>query len=92
MSQNQQLGPVVGQGRYLILDALRGFSLMGIILANLSEFALWTFLSADQQAQMPTAVVDRVVRFLQYFLVDGKFYTIVSDSDLAPLLAWYTWN
>lgn len=28
MSQNQQLGPVVGQGRYLILDALRGFSLI----------------------------------------------------------------
>ena len=51
---------------------------MGIALANFPEFALWTFLSGDQQAAMPTATVDHVVRFLQYLLVDGKFYTIFS--------------
>ena len=51
---------------------------MGIALANFPEFALWTFLSGDEQAAMPTAEVDWVVRFLQYFFVDGKFYTIFS--------------
>ena len=51
---------------------------MGIVLANFPEFALWTFLSADEQAAMPTAGVDCMVRYVQYMLVDGKFYTIFS--------------
>lgn len=51
---------------------------MGIALANFPEFALWTFLSNSEQAAMPTAGVDQVVRFMQYLLVDGKFYTIFS--------------
>ena len=51
---------------------------MGIALANFPEFSLWTFLSGDEQAAMPTAGVDGIVRFLQYLLVDGKFYTIFS--------------
>ena len=59
--------------RYLILDALRGFALLGIILANFPEFSLWTF--ADPAAHTP---LDRVVRALQYFFIDGKFYTLFS--------------
>ena len=51
---------------------------MGIALANFPEFALWTFLSGEQQAAMPTAEIDQVVRYMQYLLVDGKFYTIFS--------------
>ena len=49
-----------------------------IALANFPEFALWTFLSPNEQAMMPTAEVDKVVRFLQFAFVDGKFYTIFS--------------
>ena len=51
---------------------------MGIALANFPEFGLWTFLSSEEQMAMPTACVDEIVRFLQYLLVDGKFYTIFS--------------
>ncbi|MBR2113491.1 MAG: DUF418 domain-containing protein, partial [Prevotella sp.] len=70
--------PTTAKERYVVLDALRGLALLGIALANFPEFALWTFLSADEQSAMPTAGVDRIVRFLQYMLVDGKFYTIFS--------------
>lgn len=70
--------PTTAKERHVVLDALRGLALLGIALANYPEFALWTFLSADEQGAMPTAGVDRVVRFLQYMLVDGKFYTIFS--------------
>ena len=70
--------PTTEKQRHLILDILRGFALMGIALANYPEFALWTFLNTEQQAAMPTAETDLVVRFLQYLLVDGKFYTIFS--------------
>jgi len=74
----EQAGPTTGKQRHVILDALRGLALMGIALANFPEFALWTFLGSEEQAAMPTANIDEIVRFLQYMLVDGKFYTIFS--------------
>ena len=70
--------PTTERERHVILDALRGIALLGIALANFPEFGLWTFLSTEQQSAMPTAGVDEVVKFLQYLLVDGKFYSIFS--------------
>ena len=72
------LSPTTAKERHVVLDAMRGMALLGIAMANFPEFALWTFLSADEQSAMQTAGVDRIVRFLQYMLVDGKFYTIFS--------------
>jgi len=71
-------GPISEKQRFLILDALRGFALMGIALANYPEFALWTFLSPTEQTDMATGGIDAVIRFFHYMLVDGKFYTIFS--------------
>ena len=71
-------GPTTEKERFAILDILRGLALLGIALANFPEFGLWTFLSAQEQTAMPTDGIDRVVRFLQYAFVDGKFYTIFS--------------
>ena len=78
MDKMTMTGPTAERERHLILDVLRGLALMGIALANFPEFALWTFLSGEEQAAMPTAGVDCVVRYWQYALVDGKFYTIFS--------------
>lgn len=72
------LGPTTEKQRYIILDALRGFALFTIILANFPEFGLWTFLSSEAQQSLPSAGIDKVVRFLQYFLIDGKGYTLFS--------------
>lgn len=52
------LRPTTAKERHVVLDALRGMALLGIALANFPEFALWTFLSADEQSVMPTAGVD----------------------------------
>lgn len=71
-----QMGPV--RKRITELDALRGFAILGIALANFPEFSLWTFLDSGTQAALPRSGADPVVRFLQYLLVDGKFYTIFS--------------
>lgn len=60
--------------RIVILDALRGFALLGIILANFPEFALWTFQSEKVQRAMDTAATDSNVQWLLSLLVDGKFY------------------
>lgn len=59
--------------RYVILDALRGFAILGIILANFPEFSLWTF--SDPSGWTAT---DKVTRAVQTFLVEGKFYTLFS--------------
>jgi len=64
--------------RYVELDALRGFAILGIILANYPEFSLWTFRSAEEVAAMPSACADHVIRWLQYIFIDGKFYTLFS--------------
>ena len=64
--------------RYVGLDALRGFAILGIILANYPEFSLWTFRSAEEVAAMPSAGIDHVIRWLLYIFVDGKFYTLFS--------------
>ena len=61
------------QKRYVILDALRGFAILGIILANFPEFSLWTF--SDPAGWTRT---DLVTRAIQTFFVDGKFYTLFS--------------
>lgn len=70
--------PVRSSERYIILDALRGFALLGIALANFPEFSLYTFLSAEATESLPAYEIDSIVRFLQYLFVDGKFYTIFS--------------
>lgn len=70
--------PVNSSGRYVILDVLRGFALLGIALANFPEFSLYSFLPGETAEAMPTACIDRIVHYLQYFFIDGKFYTIFS--------------
>ena len=75
---NERMAPVKTSKRYVILDALRGFAILGICAANYPEFSLYTFQSKEITDAMPTAAIDRVLRFLLYFLVDGKFYTLFS--------------
>lgn len=78
MQTNNRVAPIQAKERFVILDALRGFALLGICLANFPEFSLYTFQPAEVTAAMPSAAIDRVVRFIQYLFIDGKFYTIFS--------------
>lgn len=70
--------PVEAKQRHIILDALRGFALLGICLANYPEFALYSFLSEAPKALFPSAAVDYVTQWFLYIFIDGKFYTIFS--------------
>lgn len=72
------LSPVKSSERFVILDVLRGFALLGIVIANFPEFSLYTFMSAEDTALLPFSAADRYVRYLLYFFIDGKFYTIFS--------------
>lgn len=78
MPPADRMSPVNPRERSVILDALRGLALFGICLANFPEFSLYTFQSPEVVSAMPTAGIDRVVRFLQYVFIDGKFYSLFS--------------
>jgi uncharacterized protein len=67
--------PTTSAERLEILDALRGFALFGILLANLTSF-VGPALSASGIARLP--ISDRLVLFSIDWLVEGKFYTIFS--------------
>lgn len=76
---NQNTGaPVEAKKRHLILDALRGFALLGICLANYPEFSLYSFLETFPKENMPTALIDNITQWFLYIFIDGKFYTIFS--------------
>lgn len=75
---SENMIPIQPKERYIILDVLRGIALFGICLANFPEFSLYTFLKSEVIAGMPTAGIDRIIRYLQYVFIDGKFYTLFS--------------
>lgn len=77
-TNTESLTPVKPAERYLLLDALRGLTLLGICLANYPEFSLYTFQGEALTRSMPTADIDWVIRYFLYILVDGKFYTLFS--------------
>ena len=78
MKHADNLSPVKSSERYIILDALRGFALLGICMANFPEFSLYTFLKPEAAAAFPSAGADTLVRHLLGIFVDGKFYTLFS--------------
>ncbi len=79
-SENAQTGiaPVAGSKRHIFLDALRGFALLGVCLANYPEFSLYSFQPDSVATTMPGAEIDKFVKFFQYLFIDGKFYTLFS--------------
>lgn len=70
--------PVEASKRHVILDALRGFALLGICMANFPEFSLYSFLSDAARDDMVTSGWDYWTQWFLTLFVDGKFYTIFS--------------
>lgn len=60
--------------RIEMLDALRGLSLFGILLANILYWSGWIFLTPEQQQEL--AGPQGSFWLFQQTLIDGKFYTI----------------
>lgn len=70
--------PVAASERISLLDALRGFAVFGIFVANMLHFSGYFFLSADARAALPFSAGDHILEFLIGVFVDGKFYSIFS--------------
>lgn len=68
--------PTTGSERLQFLDALRGFALFGILLANLYSFMGYNTYSPEEIIRLP--IWDRAVLFFIDCFVEGKFYGIFS--------------
>lgn len=73
---DRNTGPV--KQRMKVLDALRGFALLGVCVANYKELTLYAFYDVEHTVNVKASWSDSIANFLLYFLVDGKFYTIFS--------------
>lgn len=69
--------PAAKAERFDVLDALRGFALLGIFAANIRFFGGWDFLAEEDRIALGGegyALWD----FLHLAVLDGKFYTLFS--------------
>lgn len=60
-----------------VLDAIRGFALFGILIANIRSLSGWDFMSDSLKAQVSDSGY-LSYDFLNTLLIDGKFYTLFS--------------
>lgn len=69
--------PTAPQDRIVLLDALRGFAIFGILLFNMSYFSAPLYL---QMAGMKwgSGIGDRATELLIRFFIQGKFYSLFS--------------
>lgn len=70
--------PIQKGERAAILDAVRGFALLGICLANAGYFSLYIFQKPQDMSAYTTAAVDVWLKWVHYIFIDGKFYSIFS--------------
>ena len=71
-----QLTPVSADERAPMLDALRGFALFGVCLANL--FTSFALLGGPGAPPVSAGAANEVAAFLSHALIDGKFYSLFS--------------
>lgn len=75
---NQQPNPVSAGERYDILDILRGFALLGVMLDNLFGFTGWGFLTLPAREALSTWHADAATGMLEQVFINGKFYSLFS--------------
>ena len=78
MAEPQQSGPIDASERSPILDSLRGWALLGILVANMVSFIGFPFLDDAQRGATIGAAFDDISELLLEWLVVGKFYSIFS--------------
>ena len=70
--------PIALDERSSILDALRGFALIGVLTDNILAFSGWAFMRQHQQEALATWPADGIIGLLELAFIHGKFYSILS--------------
>ena len=75
---SKQAIPVLQNERADILDVLRGFALLGVLLDNIFGFTGWGFLTLSMREALPTWPADGIVGLSELTFINGKFYSLFS--------------
>lgn len=70
--------PTQPSERFQILDILRGFALIGVLIANMAYHSGFWMLAPEAQDSLPGAATGHILMWLIHFVTDGKFYSIFS--------------
>src|SRR5262245_16288240 len=70
-------GPISAQDRIAVMDIVRGFALLGILIMNLPGFSNSFFAGADG-SHVWTGTVDRIAEATRDMLFSGKFNSMFS--------------
>jgi len=72
------VAPVPASESSEILDVLRGFAILGIFMANSSNFSLYGYLDEETKKSLTTFQADQWLDMLMTAFVEGKFYSLFS--------------
>lgn len=78
MTHADTAAPISASERYDLVDALRGFALCGVLLANLSSFSLYDYIGASVRDALPSAGFDASAEQAMTWLVVHKAVTVFS--------------
>ncbi len=70
--------PILKNERSDILDVLRGFALLGVLMDNSFGFSGWGFFNMEMRKALPTFISDGVLGLIELAFVNGKFYSLFS--------------
>ncbi|MEH6548759.1 MAG: DUF418 domain-containing protein [Pseudomonadales bacterium] len=74
---NQKMNVAAG-ARIGVIDAIRGFAILGILFANIQSWSGYKYIPYEMIATLPYYSLDGLFNALQHWVVDGKFYAIFS--------------
>ncbi|MCE9598207.1 MAG: DUF418 domain-containing protein [Spirochaetia bacterium] len=70
--------PIAELERADVLDALRGFALLGILISHIPDFSGYSFLASPERSALDRFGIDEWILSLQQFLIRGKFFSLFS--------------
>ncbi len=73
----ENITPIKSHEREIFMDALRGFAILGIFIANLNSFSFYSE-KATISSEFLIPNLDSKISFLHHMLIEGKFYSIFS--------------
>ena len=76
--QNLKASPVNLSERSAILDVLRGFALLGVMMDNMFGFTGYGFFTQAQREALSTFMSDGILGISELAFVHGKFYSLFS--------------
>jgi uncharacterized protein len=70
--------PVQAAQREIFMDVLRGFAILGILIANLNAFTFYFMADKTATGTFLLPEADHTMEFLHQMFIEGKFYSIFS--------------